>query len=105
MSSQRRPFTDFVGVAKLGLTGLERMLLPIGGATLLACSGSRGGRRDRVALVDLAAHPLQCSFAEIRQRWIAILIAFQHAKSHQVKEHGTGHLDRPPSSGPTRMLV
>jgi hypothetical protein len=42
-------------------------------------------------LVELAAHPLESGLGEVRQSRIAMVVAFQHPKSHQAKQHGTGH--------------
>jgi hypothetical protein len=52
------------------------------------------GRFIARPLVELAAHPLKSCLGEVRQRRLAALVAFQHPKSHQAKQHGTGHLIR-----------
>jgi hypothetical protein len=48
-------------------------------------------RRRPWLLVELAAHPFESGLGEVRQRRIAMLVASQHPKSHQAKQHGTGH--------------
>ena len=59
-------------------------------------STDRGGgaRSFRALLVELAAHPFESGLGEVRQRRVAMLVAFQHPKSHQAKQHGTGHFIR-----------
>jgi|RhiMethySRZTD1v2_1073278.scaffolds.fasta_scaffold02384_22 hypothetical protein len=56
----------------------------------------RGGdaRSFRPLLVELAAHPFESGLGEVRQRRIAMFVAFQHPKSHKAKQHGTGHFIR-----------
>ena len=50
-----------------------------------------GARSFRAQLVELAVHPFESGLGEVRQRRIAMLVAFQHPKSHQAKQHGTRH--------------
>jgi hypothetical protein len=67
---------------------------------VIECSGAAAAvgdavvERGRAPLVELAAHPFESSLGEVRQRRIAMLVAFQHPKSHQAKQHGTGHFIR-----------
>jgi hypothetical protein len=57
-------------------------------------------RSFRALLVELAAHPFESGLGEVRQRWIATLVAFQHPKSHQAQQNGTGHFIRRAESIP-----
>jgi len=51
----------------------------------------RRGDRFALLLVELASHPLKSGLGEVRQPRIAMVVAFQHPKSHQAKQHGTRH--------------
>ena len=50
--------------------------------------------RFHALLVEFAAHSFESGLSEVRQRRIAMLVAFQHPESHQAKQHGTGHFIR-----------
>jgi hypothetical protein len=52
------------------------------------------GRFIARPLVELAAHPRKSRLGEVCQSRLAALVAFQHPKSYQAKQHGTGHLIR-----------
>ena len=44
---------------------------------------------DRDLSMDPVLHPCKSSLGEVRQAQITVLIAFQHAKSHQSEQHWT----------------
>ena len=62
--------------------------------------GARRWATVSALLVDPASHSFESGLGEVRQRRIAVLVAFQHPKRHQAKQHGTGHLIRGACSVP-----